>query len=128
LGIKNLKLFNHCLLCKWWWKLEYEQGLWQSLFKAKYGIDKGITRITMKHDNSTVWKDLLKVKHLYLSGRVMVVGNEKSTDFWKDARCGLTPFSEQFPQLFNICSQQQLTVVEAADMGWHFIFRRWMNP
>jgi hypothetical protein len=27
-GIKNLQLFNQCLLCKWWWKLEYEHGLW----------------------------------------------------------------------------------------------------
>jgi hypothetical protein len=97
--------------------LEYKQGLWQSLVKAQYGIDKGIARITLKHDNSAVWKDLLEVKHLYLSGRVMVVGNGKSTDLWKDAWCGSTPFCEQFPQLFDICSQQHLTVAEAATMG-----------
>jgi hypothetical protein len=54
LGIKNMKLFNHCLLYKWWLKLEYEQGLWQSLVKSKYGIDKGINRITMKRYDSAV--------------------------------------------------------------------------
>jgi hypothetical protein len=40
--------------------LEYEQGLWKTLVKAKYGVDKGITRVSMKHDDSVVWKDLLK--------------------------------------------------------------------
>jgi hypothetical protein len=28
LGIKNLKRMNISLLCKWWWKLEKEDGLW----------------------------------------------------------------------------------------------------
>jgi hypothetical protein len=81
LGIKNFKLFNHCLLCKWWWKLETKDGLWQRLVKAKYGINKSLHHIKMINDDSLVWKDLLKVKHLYLRGRVMVVGNGNSTDF-----------------------------------------------
>jgi hypothetical protein len=128
LGIKNLQLFNQCLLCKWWWKLEYEHGLWQTLVKAKYGVNKGITRVGMKFDDSPVWKDLLKVKHLYLKGRMMVVGNGQSTDFWKDAWCGTISFYDRFPQLFDICSQQIITVAEAEELGWQFNYRRWMNP
>jgi hypothetical protein len=31
LGIKNLRKMNLSLLSKWWWKLEYENGLWQDL-------------------------------------------------------------------------------------------------
>jgi hypothetical protein len=127
LGIKNLQLFNQCLLCKWWWKLEEEDGLWIQLVKAKYGVDKGIQNIKMKSNDSPVWKDLLKVKHLYTQGRVMVVGNGNSTDFWSDAWCGSVPFCEKFPQLFDICLQQQMTVAVAAASGWQFRFRRWMN-
>jgi hypothetical protein len=26
LGIKDLRVMNICLMCKWWWKLEYEKG------------------------------------------------------------------------------------------------------
>jgi hypothetical protein len=26
LGIKDLRVMNICLMCKWWWKLEYENG------------------------------------------------------------------------------------------------------
>jgi hypothetical protein len=59
---------------------------------------------------------------------MMTVGNGNSTDFWNDARCGTFPFCEKYPQLFNICLNQQLTVAEATALGWQFRFRRWMNP
>ena len=29
LGIKDLRRMNISLLCKWWWKLDREDGLWQ---------------------------------------------------------------------------------------------------
>jgi hypothetical protein len=76
-----LQLFNYCLLCKWWWKLETEDGLWQRLVKVKYGINKSLHHIRMKNDESPILKDLLKVKHLYLKNRVMVVGDGNSTRF-----------------------------------------------
>jgi hypothetical protein len=94
LGVKNLQLFNHCLLCKWWWKLETEDGLWQRLAKAKYGINKSLHHIKLRNDDSPVWKDLLKVKHMYLRQRVIVVGDGISMDFWNDAWCGSSPFCE----------------------------------
>jgi hypothetical protein len=96
--------------------------------KAKYGINKSLHHIRMKSDDSPVWKDLLKVKHLYLKGRMMTVGNGNSTDFWNDAWCGTFPFCEKYPQRFNICLNQQLTVAEAIALGWQFRFRCWMNP
>jgi hypothetical protein len=36
LRIKDLKRLNITLLCKWWWKLEKEDGLWQQIVKFKY--------------------------------------------------------------------------------------------
>jgi len=33
LGVKDLRKMNISLLCKWWWKLEHEQGLWQDIVK-----------------------------------------------------------------------------------------------
>ena len=33
LGIKDLRVMNICLMCKWWWKLEYENGIWQEIVK-----------------------------------------------------------------------------------------------
>jgi len=36
LGVKNLQKMNASLLCKWWWKLEQKEGLWQEIVKKKY--------------------------------------------------------------------------------------------
>ena len=69
LGIKNFKLFNISLLCKWWWRLENEDGIWQELIKAKYKITHGIWRINLKQ-GSVVWKDLLKVKTSIFKGDI----------------------------------------------------------
>jgi hypothetical protein len=54
----------------------------------------------MKQNDSDVWKDLQEVKHLYLLGRIMVIGNDKMTDFWKDSCCGFVP------QLSGFCFQR----------------------
>jgi hypothetical protein len=106
LGIKNLKLFNIYLLCKWWWKLKSGEGLWQSLVKAIYKITHGIWRVNLKANDSPVWRNLLRIKGIYLQGRKMVIGNGKSTDFWHDAWCGVRPLCEQFPLLFLVNDQQ----------------------
>jgi hypothetical protein len=29
LGIKDIRKMNLSLICKWWWKLEKKEGLWQ---------------------------------------------------------------------------------------------------
>jgi hypothetical protein len=84
LGIKDLRRMNLSLLCRWWWKLEYEEGLWQDIVKKKYKIDRGVAQLRQNPRNSSVWNDLIKVKQLYLKGRIMIVGNGRNTDFWED--------------------------------------------
>lgn len=36
LGIKDIGKMNISLLCKWWWRLKTEKGVWQDIVKAKY--------------------------------------------------------------------------------------------
>jgi hypothetical protein len=33
-----------------------------------------------------------------------------------------------FPDLYNICNDQYVTVAGAAAMSWTFSFRRWLTP
>jgi hypothetical protein len=33
-----------------------------------------------------------------------------------------------FPDLYNICNEQSITVAGAAAMSWTFPFRRWLTP
>jgi hypothetical protein len=73
-GIKNLTSLNISLLSKWWWKLEWEDGLWQDLVKAKYLAKDSIHTVSHKLHDSPMWSDLLKVKDLYLRGRTIKIG------------------------------------------------------
>jgi hypothetical protein len=59
--------------------------MWQTIVRKNYGIVNGIFRVIMKQNDSAVWKDLLKVKHIFLYGRSMVIGDGKSIDFWNGA-------------------------------------------
>jgi hypothetical protein len=68
LGIKNLKLINICLMCKWWWKLENEKGIWQEIVNKKYFLDKGILKVESRATDSHAWSDLVKVKEYYIEG------------------------------------------------------------
>jgi hypothetical protein len=62
LGMKNLRKMNISLLCKWWWMLEKEEGLWQEIVRKKYIRQSPICLIKEKMSDSPRWKDLLKVK------------------------------------------------------------------
>jgi hypothetical protein len=79
LRIKDLRKMNICLLCKWWWKAENGTGIWQDITRKKYLKKGGISQLKKCNKNSPVWNDLLKVRHLYLKSRSMVVGNGKTT-------------------------------------------------
>jgi hypothetical protein len=76
LGIKNIQKMNISLLY-WWWKLEAEKGMWQDIIKRKYMQDTNVGSVRHKIDDSPVWCDLLKVKHIYLRGRTFLVKNRK---------------------------------------------------
>jgi hypothetical protein len=65
LGVFNLYIMNICLLCKWLWKLENEDGSWQSILKKKY-LHKGtFAQALDKPGSSQVWSGLMKVKPIF---------------------------------------------------------------
>lgn len=57
------------LLCKWWWKLENEVGLWQEIIKFKYLRDGSICTVKERQDDSPIWLDVLKIKDIYMQGK-----------------------------------------------------------
>lgn len=63
---------------------------------------------SMKHKqtDSPIWTDLLKVKHIYLQSRKMIVKNGKSTSVWRDIWLYNDPLCTLFPDLFKLCEQQ----------------------
>jgi hypothetical protein len=97
---------------------------------TKYLRDTGIFYSKRNPSDSPLWTYMLKVKSVYLSGMRMRmhVGDGKLTSFWYDAWCSTHPLKEIFPDIFNICNEQGMTVTEAAVLGWNFSFRRYLAP
>ena len=69
LGIKDIS--------KWWWKLDTENGLWEELVEKKYLKGNPISVVKHRLDDSPIWIDLLKIREVYLRGRVIQVANGK---------------------------------------------------
>lgn len=127
LGVHDLRKMNLSLLSKWWWKFEQNSGTWQEIVQKKYVHNRPITQLKSRPGNSPVWNDLIKVKNLYLRGRVMAVGNGEKTDFWNDTWCGSVALKDKFPELFDVCNEQEIKVSSAAARRWSLTFRRWLD-
>jgi hypothetical protein len=54
LGVKDLRKMNISLLCKWWWKFEKREGMWQDIVRKKYRVRGGIATLKYKPSNSPV--------------------------------------------------------------------------
>jgi hypothetical protein len=127
LGIKDLRRMNISLLCKWWWKAENGEGIWHDIIRKKY-MKKGMVGLLAKSPkNSPMWNDLLKVRHVYLKGRSMKVGNGKNTSFWHDRWCGLVSLADKFPDLYKLCVDQDCSVEYMKMKKWRLSFRRWLH-
>jgi hypothetical protein len=61
LGVKDLRKMNISMLCRWWWKLEMRERLWQDVVRKKYVTENGITQLKSRPTNSPIWNDLLKI-------------------------------------------------------------------
>jgi hypothetical protein len=114
-------------MCKWWWKLENEEGPWQDFMRKKNLGYSGIYCAKHRNGDSPLWYDLLHVREIYLCGRRMAVGNGCRTSFWGDAWCGHSPLKYKFPEIYEICNEQNISVAASANMGWRLSFRRWLS-
>jgi hypothetical protein len=128
LGIKDIRKMNISLLCKWWWKLENEDGLWQQVVKAKYLRGELVSTVRHRLTDSPVWTDLLKVKSLYLKGRKVEIKNGKNTLFWKDPWLGDKPICTITPVVFDLCEDKDVTVYQFLLCGGQLKFVRWLPP
>lgn len=125
LGIKDLRRMNLSLLCKWWWRLEKEEGLWQNFVKYKYMQNKTIHEVKHRLDDSPIWHDLLKVKDIYLQGRGVIIKNGEKTRFWLDPWVYKDPICLIAPALFELCDCKDILVANALN-GSSITFRRWL--
>lgn len=126
MGIKDIQKMNLSLLCKWLWKIDREQGLWQQIITHKYLRNDSISSVKHKQSDSSMRTDLLKVRNLYLQGRRFIVGNGKKILFWKDSWLYDRPISLLFPDLFKMAQQRDITLAEVVLNPLSLTFSRWL--
>jgi hypothetical protein len=93
----------------------------------KYLENSTIFSVSHKQKDSALWSDMLHVKEIYLCGRKMQVGNGARTHFWGDSWCGPNSLRHQFPDLYEISNDQDMSVAQAARSRWNLSFRRWLT-
>jgi hypothetical protein len=125
LGILNLRCMNISLLTKWLWKLEKEEGLWQTIVNKKYMKGKPLCILRNKQGDSQFWRGLLYCKDKYCDNRKMEIGNGLSTSFWSDIWCGDVPLPIKYKRLFELSLNKEINVNWALSVNWNSLtFRR----
>jgi hypothetical protein len=64
-------------MCKCWWRLEKYKGLWKDFMWRKYLHNSCVSFASQNKKDSALWKDMLHIRDIYLSGRKMAVGLAK---------------------------------------------------
>jgi hypothetical protein len=69
-----------------------------------------------------LWKDIMKVRYIYLRGREYRVGNGKNISFWLDAWLDDESLCIKYPMLYERCTDQKIYVYGVANEQWvvHF--------
>jgi hypothetical protein len=127
-GVKDLKKQNISLLCKWWWKLETENCLWQQIVKEKYLRNKSVVSVKPCVHDSPGWKTLLKVKEHYFAGRKIILNKGNLVRFWIDPWLDNRPLFEVYPTHFDICQGQDWTFEKVLSCDFAVPFRRMLLP
>jgi hypothetical protein len=124
LGIKNLRRQNISLLCKWLWKLETHDGMWQDIVKVKYLRGKQITDINPRVTDSPSWKAIMKVREVYYEGRRVLLNKGNICHVWKDPTVDGIPFCRKLPALLDICQVKDCTFEYLVGRNFNLTFRR----
>ena len=102
-------------------------SLWYYVLKAKYFPHSSPMFAGARH-GSQFWKDLIKVRPLFLEHVKFIVGDGSSVCFWLDWWCGDAPLSMRFPVLFSYCPNLNISIAEVLANNWDLAFRRSLSP
>lgn len=106
------------------WKPSRECGC---IVLAKYMRNASVASVTVKINDSPCWKDLMKVKSLYLAGRKGVVGSGDIIRFWEDSWWGEAPLYQTYPKLFLFCNSKDTSIAVFKHDIHDVSFSRWLH-
>ena len=102
-------------------------SLWYSILKDKY-FPHSSRMFAGARRGSQFWKDLIKVRPLFLDHVKFTVGDGTSIRFCRDWWCGDAPLGHRFPVLFSFCPNPEISITEVAANNWDLAFHRSLTP
>jgi hypothetical protein len=102
---------------------ETQQDLWQDIVRAKYVKDDHVCLIKNRVSDSLMWKDLMKVHHIYLKGREYNINHENAIRLWLDVWLGTDPLCKQYLVLYDLCVDRNCSASALAESGWVIQFK-----
>jgi hypothetical protein len=115
-----MRMMNISLLCKWWWKFENNEGLWQDIVKIKYVKNTPISFIKCRQSDSPMGGGEIKVRHIYLQGREFKINSGRLVSFWLDPWMNGKPLCTTYHVLYDLCMNQRSSVREVMEMNESF--------
>lgn len=129
-----MDLFNKALLGKWFWRFLNEKGsLWVRILESRYGDvwDRGSVGVPrgLNGKISSWWKDVITISVGEQGGWMhenleRQMGDGNSTLFWKDSWIGEAALKDEFPRLFNVCLDKDITLgLKGSWVGSEWLWR-----
>jgi hypothetical protein len=95
---------------------------------AKYIKGKPLISVKQRQNDSQFWKKLLSLRETLFKYCKMVVGNDCRTSFWKNCWIGDGPLAVNFPILFDLALDKDVTVNKVLSSNFEALsFRRRMT-
>ncbi|GJU64033.1 RNA-directed DNA polymerase, eukaryota [Tanacetum coccineum] len=127
LGVSSFHALNRALLLKWVWRfVSQDCSLWFRVIRALYGSSIGSHLTHMSSNWCSIMRELHLLKDKGFDFRPHCkkrVGNGNDTRFWLDRWICDKPLSVNFPRLFALELNKDVSVAVKMDLVYHS-FRR----
>jgi hypothetical protein len=108
---------NKALLVKWLWRFHnnQEKGLWKNIIENRYKNSRTTNNM------SIFWKEVNKEKDIFITSISNQLGNGSKTLFWKDRWLNDCSLNIQYPLLFEISMDPNITVARVIGYNRYYL-------
>ncbi|GJZ47187.1 RNA-directed DNA polymerase, eukaryota [Tanacetum coccineum] len=116
LGVSSFYALNRALLLKWVWRFVSQDGsLWFQVIQAIYGSTIDSHSVQMASNWCSILREMLLLKSKgfdFMSLCSKRVGNGNNTSFWLDIWKGDSTLRDDFPRMYAIELDKQISVAD----------------
>ena len=93
-------------------------ALWRQVIAVKYGYEWGswCTRPTNSPYGVGLWKNISQGWPTFSQHILYEIGDGSRVKFWQDRWCGETFLAVNYPELFRVCRDQEVSVAEVMNL------------